>query len=149
MGFFRFFWEPVYYAGAILSFLVGIFGVSQIPYASPYMFIGGLAGFTLWTAIYINSGVDVIPQAWAYVYEWFGRFRGDSSIAHAGLTTRCFPGLIEKLIKKVPLFQKELILFRDETNPDGSKKPIDFKGGGSAPVKVKVFYRICPDPSKY
>jgi regulator of protease activity HflC (stomatin/prohibitin superfamily) len=60
------------------------------------------------------------------------------------LTTRCLPGFIEKLKKKVPLFQRVIQLFRDEKNPDGTTKPIDFEGGVSAPVQVKVYYRIYP-----
>jgi regulator of protease activity HflC (stomatin/prohibitin superfamily) len=144
MGFFRFFTEPVYYVGAAISFVLGFLTLAYVPSASAYMFLSGLGGFTIWTAVYINSGVDVIPQAWVYVYEWFGRFRDEKSIANAGLTTRCFPGFIERLVKKVPLFQREIKLFRDEQNADGTTKPIDFEGGVSAPVKVKVYFRIYP-----
>ncbi|HLM84343.1 MAG TPA: hypothetical protein VK254_04030 [Candidatus Bathyarchaeia archaeon] len=144
MGLFRFLQEPVFYVGMVISSVFGLLSIAFIPYAHSYMFYGALAGFTFWTSVYIYSGIDVIPQTWAYVYEWLGKFQDEKGIAYAGLTTRCFPGFIEKLIKKVPLFQRSIQLFRDEKRPDGTTKPIDFEGGVSAPVQVKVYYRIYP-----
>lgn len=95
------------------------------------------------TGIYLWYGLRFIPQNEFLVIERFGRY---VRTVNAGPRILCFPDIVDRVAPnggKGDYKKHRIDLYADEPGNE-----LDFKEGGSAAVKVQVWYRIY-DPAKW
>ncbi len=126
----------IFSAGLSVFFLIGYFAIAQVVKmlgietpSWPFVIGTGL----LWVGIYLMYGIKFLEQRDFIVIERFGRFY---RVALRGVRLLCFPGLIDKIVKKGTLEYLQLNLYEDAEGQE-----VDFKDGTAA-IEGHAFYRI-------